>query len=430
MDKIGKRIHFFDSLIILLNLSNSYSIVPYLLFHQHHRAVNTGLIFVINLVYLLYRFKFVIEVPKAPLFRIYVLICAVNVVSSALSATGFFLPWLYLLANSSFFVLLYNCYNEYQNDYDRKTSLWLTIRGYIWLVAICITGALLLFLLMKLGLNPYQNEISSSMDLFDANVEQFNTEHFFPYYLSILLKDVVEVGKMPFFNDMGIVCGIYHEPHIITFMVFPALFFLFAFVESNKTKVCLFLIWLFVMLMTTSTMNIIAFTVCICIFLAFNKWGKIMLIPLFGVFVMLVVYIGLENTELFFIIDKLEGGSMDYSLQMIKFAFTPHTIIGSNFMSTDYLQQSVMSRRDVGYISFGLNLLFLLFFYIKNLRVILSDKLNRMIGLGVLYFMLHSLKVSMVAYTLSMLAFMMFIVSYPTEEQEELIKNDEGNSTD
>lgn len=121
---------------------------------------------------------------------------------------------------------------------------------------------------------------------------------------------------------------------------------------------------------------------------------------------------------------------MDYSLQMIKFAFTPHTIIGSNFMSTDYLQQSVMSRRDVGYISFGLNLLFLLFFYIKNLRVILSDKLNRMIGLGVLYFMLHSLKVSMVAYTLSMLAFMMFIVSYPTEEQEELIKNDEGNSTD
>jgi hypothetical protein len=321
-----------------------------------------------------------------------------------------------LFANASFFVLLYNCYYEYQNDYDRKTSIWLILRGYIWLVAICITGALLLFFLMKLGLNPYQNEISSSMDLFDANVKQFNTEHYFPYHLSIILKDVTDVGKMPFFNENGIICGIYHEPHIITFMVFPALFFLYAFVESNKTKTILFLIWIFVMLMTTSTMNIIAFTVCCFVLLGYSKGGKIMLIPLSAILGILILYIGLENTELFFIIDKLEGGSMDYSLQMIKFAFTPKTLIGSNFMATDYLQQAEISRRDVGYISFGFNILFLLFLYFKNLRLLLSDKFNKMLGLGVLYFMLHSMKVSMVAYTLSMLAFMMFVISYSSKK--------------
>lgn len=406
-----KSLYIVDSLIILLNISNSYSIVPYLLFHQHSRAVNTGIIFVINVIFLLARFNYKTKIPHNILFEIYVGISVVNVVSSFLTDTGTYLTWLYLFANATFFLILYNCYVEYEESNDRQGSLWLIIRGYIWLVALCIGGALLLFVLMKLGLNPYHNEISSRMDLFDANVEQFDSEHYYPYYLSILVKEMVDIVKMPFFYDKGYVCGLYHEPHIFTFMVFPALFFLLSYIESPIKKATLFVVWGIIMLMTTSTMNIIAFLICIILYLSFDKWGKLLLIPISWILVMLVIYIGLENTELFFIIDKLEGGSMDYSWDTIVFAFTPKTLLGSNFINTSFLQEQESLRRDVGYIPFLLNIFFLIIIYLKTTRTILSDKYKRMLGLGILYFMLHSMKVSMVAYSLSMLIFMMFVAS-------------------
>lgn len=349
--------------------------------------------------------------------KLYILISIVNVISSAMTATGSYLTWLYLLANVSFYLILYNCYHEYRETENEETSLWQIIRGYLWLVYVCIGGALILFLLMKLGMNPFINEISNKMDLFEANVEQFGSQHYYPYCLSILLEDANEIVKMPFFNDKGILCGLYHEPHIITFMVFPALFFLYAYIDNLRKRVLLFLVWMLILLMTTSTMNIIAFIICCFILLSFNAFGRLLLFPLSAVLLFFLIYVGLENSDLFFIADKLQGGSMEYSLKTIEFAFTPKTILGSNILSTSFLQDSELTRRDVGYVVFVLNILFLILFVYNIIKTLKLNIYNKMIGLGILYFFLHSMKVAMVAYSLSMLTFMIFILSIVSQTQ-------------
>lgn len=412
-----------DSLIILLNISNSYSIVPYLLFFQYNRAINTGLIFVINIIFLNARFHGKLRFSNNILIKIYVIISIVNVISSALTSTGSFLTWLYLLANVSFFLILYNCFCEYRTKYKFENSFWLIIRGYIWLVVWCISGSLLLFFLMKLGLNPYQNEISNKMDLFEANYELFNTRHYYPYCLSILLDMPDEITKLPFFYERGKVCGLYHEPHIVTFMVFPALFFLLLYIKTQSKRICVLLIWIFVMLMTTSTVNIIAFLICIMLYLSYSRSGRVILVPLSVILFIIIVYIGLENTEFFFIIDKIQGGSMDYSLKTIQFAFTPQTLWGSNFLSTSFLLDSESHRRDVGYISFILNIFFLLVFVFKIIKSLRLEMINKILGLAVLYFFLHSFKVAMVSYSLSMLTFMIFVVSISSQRQALNEKN-------
>ena len=108
INKVFNYKYLLDSLIILLNISNSYSIIPYLLFFQYNRAVNTGIIFLLNIIFLLFRFKCKIKFTFPSLLTLYVLICGVNVISSFLSSTGFFLTWLYLIANLSFFLILFN----------------------------------------------------------------------------------------------------------------------------------------------------------------------------------------------------------------------------------------------------------------------------------------------------------------------------------
>lgn len=404
--------YILDSLIILLNISNSYSIVPYLLFFQHSRAVNTGLIIIINTAYLLLRFNKRIFIKYPWLIKIYILICSVNVLSAYTSNTGNVMTWLYLIANSLFFLLLYNCYTDYRKVLSSRQALWYVARGYVWLSVACVVLSILLFVLLKIGLDPYRNEITNRMDLFTANAEQFNTSHYFPLNLSMLIKrDGVEIMKLPFFYEFGIICGLYHEPHIITFMVFPALFMLLAYVKKWTNRFLLFLMWIFIMLLTTSTMNIISFLVCIIVLLSYRKLGRIILVPLFMFLFVLLVYVGLENTELFFIADKLAGGSMDYSLETIAFAFTPKTFWGSNFMSTDFLQESMSVRKDVGYLNCFLNIIFL-FVFIFNIVRALNNKDNdvRLLGIASLYFFLHSFKVSMIAYTLSMLIFICFIL--------------------
>lgn len=410
MRNLNKR-YLVDSLMILLNLSNSYSIVPYLIFFQYSRSVNTAIIIIINTFFIFFRFRKRVYIKYPLLIYLYILICSVNVLSSFMSNTGIALPWLYLLSNLSFYVILLNCYTEYRDLYSPSRSLWMIVRGYIWISAFCISMSLLLLVLMKIGLNPYQNEITSRMDLFLANSEQFDTRHYYPCNIAILIKSDLDIVKFPFFNEKGIVCGIYHEPHIITFMVFPALFVLFAYIKKISIKLFLFLIWALIMLMTTSTTNILSFLVCLFVFLAFNKVGRVALIPISAFLIFLILYIGIENTELFFIAEKMEGGSMDYSMETIDFAFSPKTLFGSNFMNNSYLQESLSNRRDVGYISFILNLIFL-FFFIFNIFKALKSRTNekRLIGIAALYFFLHSMKVAMVTYTLSMLIFIVFLL--------------------
>ena len=420
--------YLIDSLIILLNISNSYSIIPYLLFFQYKRGVNTLIIILINIVYLLIRHNKNIKIPfKHPLFVIYFILNSINAYSAYETRTAFVMPPLYLLCNTLFYIILYNCYTYYKRvGIGEKKTIWLLWRGYIWICAICIISISILFILIKAGVSPHSNLFNDRMDLFEDNVNTLGHTYYYPFYTSVLLVSKNISLKLPFFSEYGTICGIYFEPHIVTFMLCPALFLLWAYIKRTMYRVGLFFMWLFIILVSCSTTNILCFTFCIVVFCLYTKKGRIILIPIMYVLVFVVFIVGLENTDLFFIANKLDGSSsMQYSQNTIFYVFEPKTLLGSNFLNNGYLKEISTHPKDVGYIPCFLNILFLVVAYLKLLKSFFNkDICSVLLSCMILYFFLHSMKIAMVSYSLSFFIFIIFLLQIITSKTYVLHAND------
>ena len=336
------------------------------------------------------------------------------------------------MLNFSFYLFLYNIYLKYRETESKWHSIWYIVRGYVWLGVLGVISAIFLLILMKFGLNPLKTPVVNDYyDLFKANVEVLGHTYYYPYYISVLLVSESILVKLPFFTDYGIICGIFHEPHVITFIVFPVLFILWAYTKNKFLNSFFLMIWMLILLMEFSTTNILAFGISLLVYFCVEKDKRkfLFLVGLIALYIFL--YIGIDNTELFIVADKLAGddtNSRDYTLGTIGFAFAPETLLGSNFMDNDYLYSySSAGRRDVGYIQFFLNIVFLMLFIIRLVKVIMFSKTFRLIGIAVLYFFVHSAKTAMVTYTSPQLLLMMFLLFVITninfDEDECLVKN-------
>ena len=148
---------------------------------------------------------------------------------------------------------------------------------------------------------------------------------------------------------------------------------------------------------------------CIFIYLSFKyKWLAWM--------ILLVVFYGgtllfsLESPIIELIKYKIDSGSAEYSTNTLMFAFTPRTIIGTNFFDLSYL--NINDGYDVGFIIFILNIVFLIIFIYRIVYLNFSKNNSmKMISLFALYFLLHSTKLALRNYSLSFLPFVMFIVT-------------------
>ncbi len=410
-----------DTALILLNCSACFSILPYIIFFQYNRGIFVILIAALNIIYLSFRYGLNTELPSAILFILYLIINIWNSYASLYTDTGYLLCTAYMIANATFYLIIYNCYLKYINLYTVRHSLWLIIRGYIYLEIVCILSAVLTFVVLKLGYTT-TNNINGCFDLFADNVESLGANYYSVLGMGIVLKSATSFMRL--FSENGIVCGIYHEPHIITFMVFPSLFFMWAYAKNNYHKIAILLAGIFIAAIASSTTNILTALICICIALSYSKKGKLILIPIVFICLLLVLSIGLENTELFFIADKLDnaGGSRDYSLKSLEFAFLPQTWIGSNIINTSYIEDLGSGKRDIGYLMALLNLIFLFMAFFNIIKLILQkERFNCLMGIGCLYFFLHSFKTASVSYTFSILAMIVFILSYSLKSKQLLL---------
>ena len=277
-----------------------------------------------------------------------------------------------------------------------------------------------MYLLIKMGVNPQVNSINTRYDLFYDNYFNLHSNYYFPYYLSIFNID--PDIRIPFFQDQGFVLGIYHEPHILTFMLFPALFLSLYYIKKNKCKIITLLVFLLILLLAGSTTNILAVLLCVIFYLVHNMFfiNKKTFLKNFAITILILtssffIYSLLNIDDLFFIFAKLGSGSASYTQATMEFALTPKTILGSSFLNMSYLDRgslTVSGNRDVGYINFILNVVFLLVCGYYMLRLFFSkDRYKMAVFLFAAYFFIHSTKVAMVSYSLTMLMFVIFLIS-------------------
>lgn len=412
---VGKKNLLFDTLLIVLNISSTYSILPYLVFFQYYRAVNTLLLTLVNVFYLFYRFRGSITYYRNDyLFFSFLIINISNIIIGFATST-FGLGMLpFMFANTTFYLLLYNLFLLYKKKTSVKNARQLLFRGYLWFCLINIFIVFSLFLLIKvIDFHPLVNEVAGQYDLFKYNIKNPNVSYYFPLGLAVIEKTLTV--RIPYFQEYGIITGLFHEPHTFTFVVVPSIFLLFREIKSKIAKVLLILIYLIVMLIEASTTNILGMLFCTFVLFAYNYRKQIWFL-FFGICVGILLFFLLEPTYYQFIIQKLTSGSRNYTQAMIEFAFMPKTFFGTSFFNLGYIKTYWNPNPDsflnVGVLNFVLNLFFLILLIKKIIKLIFSiDFEVRLVGIFALYFFIHSMKIVMFTYSLSYLVFIIFILN-------------------
>lgn len=419
---ISRRRLISDSLLVFLNISLSYTLIPYLLFGGIHRFLCALAIVIINTIYTFVFFGGRFYIGHNPAIYAILYLNMANIVSSYITNTGWQAALVSTVSLLSFYILLCNIYRDYQyKGMDLSQRLFYLFRGYFWLVAVNITSCIILFIISSAGISLLTNNVSNSYDLFTSNVENLGATYYFPFHLGVVNYFPFDI-RIPFFQEQGFILGFYHESHTLTFMLYPALFLLLYYYESKRYVIIM--AFFFISLLAGSTTNILCILLIIIVYILYLSKSNIKKTITTIVIVLLTSYLVFNNVDssIFdFIFLKLDSSSSGYSQNMIEYAFTPKTFWGTNcFDTSEMTSTSISDSKDVGWIKFFINLLFLCIMLINGIKLFLS---NKKMGLPVLlfvaYFFFHSSKVAMSSYSLTMLPFVCFILYVINNDKEK-----------
>lgn len=425
-----RRIQILDSFLVFLNLSTCYSIIPYLLFHLYNRYYILIILFILNILYIPFRFKNIFLPKGHLLFGLYIVISISCIVSAFFTNTGWSSATVYMFSNVSFYFLLYQLYKEYSRYQDLEHCILSLLSGYVFLAALSVINASLTFSLIKTGvISPTTNLVNSMADLFSDNVDRLGQMYYFPYCLSLIELSDTSI-RIPFFQDNGVVLGYFHENNSMAFMTFPALFILLYKNKRVVNKLILLALYILVMLICSSVTNIAAIVSCLLLYLLYiirNNKKSFVLVSIL-IFVFIVLIISFVDLDIFqFFTNRLDSGSSGYSQSTILFAFTPRTLIGSSFYNLDYIDwvNPEIRSTDVGFINFALNLIFMGICAVKMFKLFWKkDSFSMALFFFAAYFFIHSTKVAMVSYSLSMLIFVCFILTLATKRTKNDLRSD------
>ena len=280
-------------------------------------------------------------------------------------------------------------------------------RGYVWLAMISIVGVLLTFVLLQCG---FSHSALIEADILNANIE--DGADYVWSFLSVVSQSIAI--RVPFFQEYGFLCGLYHEPHILAYNVFPCILYLLG--QTNKAfhRIGLILLSIVFVLFCGSTTNLIALLGCLVVwaFLSIRHHPIYVLLGISFIVGIVLWYISYDDTLSLVVINRITDSSnvsSEASRNLLKFAFTPKTLFGTNMFSSSMMWQTI-NNEDVGYIPFIMNIFFL-FFYIRNIVILLfaKEKNSKAVGYASLYFLLHSAKMGMLMYKSYLLLFFVFL---------------------
>lgn len=413
-----------DTLFVLLNLSNPYTIIPCILFTPH-TGVNSLIVFIFTVLYLFYRFRSHIRIPHDILFILFIIIFTINMYVGLLQdtfAVGFLGT---LLCNVAFYFLLYNIYLEQKSKIDIEDNVRYISKGYALLCYYQLGIVAIMFLLTSVLhlFNPLFNDISFKYDIFISNASRIHSgvTYYFPYHLSLFA--VEPIARMPFFQDYGIITGVFHEPHTMTYYIIPFVFYSFFYFKNKKFSWEVVVLSILYVLVAASTTNILCYVAITLFALCLNN-KKLSLIILPLAFLGLTFFWLTDNPLVELIKFKMDSGSAEYSSSTLTFAFNPKSVLGSNFLDLSYLEVSNPTQ-DVGLIIFILNIVFICILSYKAFLLCLSKKyMYKYVGLFAAYFIIHSSKLALRTYSLEFLMFVVFMVSICYKDlQFDRIKN-------
>lgn len=419
-------LYFIDSLVVFFNIAAGRgNILLYWLTGFHDGGRIQALVIVLDFLYILLRFggsrkKRLYKIPKTAILILIILF--VNLINIMLEGKANPLAQLIQLLLCVLFVfVLYNISNDYSSDplKDTPTSQFLS-RGYVWLSLISVFGVFISFFLASL-FGPGNTLVD--VDFLGSHLDKGDI--YYRTYFSMNLFTLF--GRVPFFHDYGMLCGLFHEPHLLDLNVLPCLILLLGFTRKAFVRWGVGVSIVLILLFAGSATGLLVAGGCLALFFIINSKKHLVasLVGAGAIVLIVLAYNAMDDTLLQFVLGRIDedNGSHQYSTSLLEWTFSPRTLMGSNFFATDYVNELTYSSvitKDVGFIPFGLYIAFL-FFYLKDtIKLIFSkDKVGMAVGFASLYMIIHSAKIGM---TLFALTYPFLIVMIQTVVLKEIWK--------
>lgn len=403
--KIKKQIYVLDSLMVLLNIAGQRgNYLLFLLTGLGQQFYVTCLVFLIDMIYIPIRFKGLPMIRSNRKYLLpvifFIIIPAVNIFNRLLDNQGLGAHLAFFILQICFIFLLMGLAKEYLMKIPEESPKLLS-RGYIWLVFISVAGVLVSFVLIKI-IGFSQGGVHA--DYLESNLDRIGINYYWCYFTMVMQEFTL---RIPFFQDDGYLMGLYHEPHVFAYNVFPALILLLGVSSKKESKYLIIVVIILSFLFSGSVTSMLSLTACLVIYFVINTRRNLWT-TLLGVMVVVggvILFLSFsDSTFIDFVKFQMDdSGSRKYSENTLMFAFSPKTFLGSNILSPgeyiDDLRLAGIWTSDVGFVCFLLNVSFILSYMINVIKLVtIKDALANAVGYASLYYLLHSAKIGVMVF--------------------------------
>ena len=298
------------------------------------------------------------------------------------------------------------------------------IYAFYNIAAIMLSGILMITGVLSPTSNPM--EINA---MIKDNVLNNGVSYYFPGYLSVVstTTNLESNIRLTSFIGLPIFNGLSHEPHVLAYAIVPGLLLsLYAYRTKKSITYLVFASLLALIFFSTSMTAIASITT---VFIMHILWmiviGRNKRSGILFILFIILFFVVISGTEFFsnfmdFVTLRtdVDDGSSKASQNALSYIYQPKQLLGSGIFAGFF----AASNQQVGYISSFLIILFYLFFVVMAIKNIMSkDGLCHTVGLAVLYYALHSLKMGVSMFVYPMLIFFVFLLAYTERKRKHQI---------
>lgn len=366
------------------------------------------LIFTLGIYLLRFGAKFPIFKVKHPLIPLFILIIVWESVQAILQGRN--IGFTYFIQIFTYLVFL----AYFQNLTVQSVKLRELIIPYCYYYIISFVVILLTAVLLVAGvLSPTDNPITS-IGIMNSNIDS-GTYYFWPGHLSVVSLST----RIELFENVPLLCGFSHEPHVLALSIYPAFLLLLYYIKDRSfvTKLVVYFSIFLIQLFSFSTTSLFSLGIVLLLDFISSRSGSN------KVFYAFLIVIGITYLASQFNIfdqivnvsgNKLSGtdDSKDYSTGLLLYGLSPSGILGEGIYLKDETATN-FSLGNVGLISCILCTITYILFAItafKNFRS--KNQLCHYIGMATLYFSIHSIKLGCLIYNYPIMFYMIYILSY------------------
>lgn len=421
---INKSYFWFDVIVIILQISRGLTIVG--AWVSDLFPIPYGIEWLILMIAahaLRFGFKFGTNNKHGlGIFKLFFAIQILDILQALFlgNASGFvrIITVIYLFIFFQYLLCMYEDYSN-QGSYIIKPYVYLSVYNIV-VVILCA------FLILSGVLSETDNLMSVNSLTYD-NVVNSSGVYYFPGHLSLCTTN----SRVLMDFGVPMLTGLTHEPHVLCMLILPSLFLLYRKKYSTIFKIGILVSYLIIMVISTSTTSFVCMAIVLVleelwsVFIGKNSIiqavliiGIIVFIAIRGHFVTnLILEMVTERTTA----GSASSGSMDYSAAMLEYVVTPTNIFGHGNMPGGVGQQVL--NNQIGLVTCLMDLGLYVWFLVIIVRNVLSkNPTKHYVGMAILYFALHLLKLSYAILTYPYFIFMLFVLWIFDRTPEENIE--------